>query len=87
MSGFAQTSPRTALEMDRRMTTMEVQLLNMSTKLDLHIEQTRHMIDRLDQRQDKSDIFMARLVGGLVVAQFLAILFAPVIRAALGLST
>ena len=87
MSGFVQTSPRTALEMDRRMTTMEVQLLNMTTKMDMHIEQTRHMIDRLDQRQDRADVVMARLIGGLIVAQFLAILFAPVIRSALGLST
>lgn len=77
---------RPASEMDRRLTTIEVQLLNMGTKLDKHIESTQTLIERLDTRQDKADVFTARLVGGLVVAQFLAILFAPVIRASLGLS-
>ena len=36
--------------------------------------------------KDRADIFAARLIGGLIVAQFMAILFAPVIRGALGLS-
>lgn len=78
--------PRSADEMDRRLTTVEVQMVNLVTKLDAHVSATNRLIDKLDARADQSDVFMARLVGGLVVAQFLAILFAPVIRASLGLS-
>lgn len=81
------TTPRPASEMDRRLTTMEVQLLGMARTLDAHIERTNTLIERLDSRADRQDVFTARLVGGLVVAQFLAILFAPVIRASLGLAT
>ena len=79
------------------MTTVEVQLLNMAGKIDKHIEQSarnnelqearfEEAIEKLEERQLKAEIGMARLIGGLVVAQFLAILFAPVIRTALGLS-
>jgi hypothetical protein len=78
---------RSADEMDRRVTTVEVQLLNMSTKLDRHMGQTAALIETLDRRQDHSDVIMARMIGGLIVAQFLAILFAPAIRVALGLAT
>lgn len=53
--------------------------------MDRHIEQTGDLIERLESAQHKQELTMARLVGGLIVAQFLAILFAPAIRAALGL--
>ena len=79
--------------MDRRLTTVESQLLNVVARLDEHITLERAerkdlmtLMDRLDARQDKNDVLMARFIGGLIVAQFLAILFAPVIRAALGLA-
>lgn len=81
------TSPRTATEMDRRVTTVEVQLLNIGSKLDRHIELERGAIEEMEARQHKQELTMARLIGGLIVAQFLAILFAPTIRAALGLGT
>ena len=77
---------RTAYEMDRRLTTIEVQMVNLATKLDAHVAASNALIDRLDLRQDRADVFAARLIGGLIVAQFMAILFAPVIRGALGLS-
>lgn len=77
---------RSASEMDRRVTTIEVQMVNLATKMDSHIVLQSRLMERLDERADRSDVFIARLVGGLVVAQFLAILFAPVIRASLGLS-
>lgn len=77
---------RSASEMDRRLTTMEVQLMHVATKLDEHVQTSARIVERLDSRQDRADIVMARLIGGLIVAQFLAILFAPVIRGALGLS-
>ena len=80
------TTPRTANEMDRRVTTVEVQLLNMASKLDRHIEQTGDIIERMEERQIKAEVGMARLIGGLIVAQFLAIIMAPAIRAALGLA-
>lgn len=87
------TEPRRASEMDRRMTTMEVQLLNMGRRMDEHIvqsslsdERTAVAIAHLDHRQDRSDIFTARLIGGLLVAQFLVILIAPAVRTAIGLS-
>lgn len=72
--------------MDRRLTTIEVQMVNLASKLDGHVISTNRLIDKLDSRADKSDILMARMIGGLIVAQFLAILFAPALRAALGLS-
>lgn len=78
-------APRMANEMDRRVTTVEVQLLNIGTRLDRHIEVENDMIERLEASQHKQELQMARLIGGLIVAQFLAILFAPTIRAALGL--
>lgn len=78
--------PRSADEMDRRMTTVEVQMLNLTTKLDAHVGATNRLIDRLDARADKADVVMARMIGGLIVAQFLAILLAPALRAALGLT-
>lgn len=71
--------------MDRRLTTVEIQLVNMGRTMDRHIEQTSDLIERLEGAQHKQELTMARLVGGLIVAQFLAILFAPAIRAALGL--
>ena len=71
--------------MDRRVTTVEVQLINMGVKLDRHIELERGAIEEMEARQHAQELTMARLVGGLIVAQFLAILFAPAIRAALGL--
>lgn len=77
---------RPASEMDRRLTTIEVQMVHLATELDRHISATNRLIERLDHRADRADVFTARLVGGLVVAQFLAILFAPVIRSAFGLS-
>lgn len=79
-------TPRTASEMDRRLTTVEIQMLNLGNKLDTHITATNRLIDKLDERADRTDVFIARLIGGLIVAQFLAILLAPVIRASLGLT-
>lgn len=78
---------RAAWEMDRRLTTIETQMVNLATKLDAHVEASNRLIERLDARADRTDVLMARLIGGLIVAQFLAILFAPVIRTSLGLST
>ncbi len=78
---------RPASEMDRRLTTIEVQMLNLSKTLESHMVQTTRMIEKLDDRSDRHEILMSRLIGGLIVAQFLAILFAPVIRNAFGLST
>lgn len=68
------------------MTILEQQFASLGKRIDAHIETTNRLIDRLDERADKSDILQARMIGGLVVAQFLAILFAPALRAALGLS-
>lgn len=85
--------PRYASEMDRRLTTVELELLHMGRRLDVHLSDSRRegdtlarAIDTLDKRQDRSDIFTARLIGGLLVAQFLVILIAPAVRAAVGLS-
>ena len=80
-------SVRPASEMDRRTTTLEVQMVNLNRELQNHIQQTNRMIEKLDDRSDRHELLMARLIGGLIVAQFLAILFAPVIRSAFGLST
>ncbi len=84
---------RLASEMDRRVTTLELQLLHMGSRLDTHLIDSRREGDALarsmeilDKRQDRSDIFTARLIGGLLVAQFLVILIAPAVRAAIGLS-
>jgi hypothetical protein len=73
---------RSAVEMDRRMTTLEQQVISISNTL----QRTNDLIDKLDHRQDRTDILQARMIGGLIVAQFLAILFAPAIRAAFGLA-
>jgi hypothetical protein len=73
--------------MDRRLTTIEVQIINLGTKLNDHMTQTNRMIEKLDDKSDRHELMMARLIGGLILAQFLAILFAPVIRSAFGLST
>jgi hypothetical protein len=73
-------------EMDRRMTVMEQQLLNMGRRLDEHMVSTNRMIEKIDDKQDRADLMMARMVGGLIVAQFLAILLGPALRAALGLA-
>ena len=81
-----QRPARSAGEMDRRLTALEVQMVNLTTALDRHVVASNSLIDKLDARQDRADIFAARLIGGLVVAQFLAILFAPVIRSSLGLN-
>ncbi len=78
---------RPASEMDRRTTTLEVQMVNLARELQKHMDQTNRMIEKLDDRSDRHELLMARLIGGLIVAQFLAILFAPVIRTAFGLST
>ena len=78
-------TPRTAAEMDRRVTTVEVQLVNIGSKLDRHIDLERAAILAMEDRQHKQEVMMAKLIGGLIVAQFLAILLAPTIRAAFGL--
>lgn len=62
-------------------------MVHLTTRLDAHVVQTSQLIERLDSRADRADIFMARMIGGLIVAQFMAILFAPVIRAAFGMNT
>lgn len=79
--------------MDRRLTTVESQLVNVVARLEEHIAIERAerkdlmaLVDKLDARQDHQDVLMARFIGGLIVAQFLAILFAPVIRTSLGLN-
>ena len=84
---------RSAAEMDRRLTTFEVELMHMGRRLDTHVADSRRegdallrAVETLDRRQDRSDIFTARLIGGLLVAQFLVILIAPAVRAAIGLS-
>lgn len=69
------------------MTVLETQFAALGRRIDEHIDVTNKLIDRLDARADRSDIFQARMLGALVVAQFMAILFAPALRAALGLST
>jgi len=83
---------RYASEMDRRVTAFEVELVHMGRRLDAHVTDSRRegdallrAIETLDRRQDRSDIFTARLIGGLLVAQFLVILIAPAARKVIGL--
>jgi hypothetical protein len=71
---------------ERRVTILEAQFSALGRRIDEHIATTNKLIERLDERADRADVLQARLVGGLVVAQFLAILFAPALRSALGLS-
>ncbi len=78
-------SIRPASEMDRRLTAVEVQMVNLTTTLDRHVRDASRMLEKLDDKTDKQELMMARLIGGLIVAQFLAILFAPALRAALGI--
>jgi hypothetical protein len=71
----------------RRVTILETQFSALGRRIDEHIDKTNKLIERLDERADRADILQARLLGGLIVAQFLAILFAPALRAALGLDS
>lgn len=73
-------------DVERRVTILETQFAALGRRIDEHIEVTNRLISKLDERADRADVLQARLLGGLIMAQFLAILVAPALRAALGLS-
>jgi CII-binding regulator of phage lambda lysogenization HflD len=63
------------------------------TVLERQVDQTTRLLDRvaekvekLDSRLDQHDVMFARLIGALIVIQALVILFAPTIRAVLGVA-
>lgn len=69
-----------------RVTVLEVQFQEMGRRIDMHIETTNRLIERLDTRADRTDVMFGRLIGALIVIQALVILLAPAIRNAFGLA-
>ena len=67
------------------MTILETRFSDLLSRMDTHIVTTNALLAKLDERADRADVVQARLIGGLIVAQFLAIIFAPALRTALGL--
>jgi hypothetical protein len=78
---------RPADGMGVRVSVLENELRSMGKRLEAHMASTNQLISRLDERADKHDVMFARLIGALIVVQALVILFAPTIRAVLGVAT
>lgn len=80
--------------LDQRVTVVEVEQRNLNRRFDehmtasdrLHRDQSE-LVTKLDQRADRQDVLMARLLAGLAIAGFLGQLLAPIILKALGLGS
>lgn len=66
---------------------LEVGYENLSLAFKEHVEKSDALIAKLDQRADKQDVAMARLLAGLAVLVFLGQIAAPVVLRILGVPT
>ena len=68
------------------MSVLESQFSDMGRRIDAHIATTNRLIDKLDERADRTDVLFGRLIGALIVIQALVVLLAPTIRVMFGLA-
>lgn len=68
-----------------RVSVLESQFAEMGRRIDSHIATTNRLIERLDERADRTDVLFGRLIGALIIVQALIILFSPTIRQMFGL--
>jgi hypothetical protein len=68
-------------------TVIEVELLNLGKRFERHTTKSDQLLEKLDQRADKQELVMARLLAGLAVLMFLGQVLAPVVGRLLGLPT
>ena len=67
------------------MSVLESQFSDMGRRIDAHIATTNRLIDKLDERADRTDVLFGRLIGALIVIQALMVVLAPSIRSMFGL--
>ena len=75
----------TGTGMGDRVTTLEVELVNLGRRFERHVDSSDRLLEKLDARMDRNDIVVARLLAGISILVFLGQVFAPVVRRALGL--
>lgn len=68
-----------------RMTVVEIQLINLGKRFEEHVDKSDQLIEKLDNRADRQDIMLARLLAGVAIAMFLSQLLTPVILRSIGL--
>ena len=77
---------RTSDALGTRVSVLESQFSDMGRRIDAHIATTNRLIDKLDERADRTDVLFGRLIGALIVIQALVVLLAPTIRVMFGLA-
>jgi len=70
-----------------RVTVVEVELTALARRFERHIDDNSKLIARLDDRADRQDIAMARLLAALSAVMVLANLLAPFLQRLVGLPT
>lgn len=86
--GRARFSRRTSdVDHGTRLTVIEVQMENLGRRFERHVIKSDQLLEKLDQRADRQDIALARLLAGIAVLMFLGQLAAPVVLKLLGVQT
>lgn len=70
-----------------RMTVVEIEMRELARRFERHAAKSDELIAKLDNRADRQDIAMARLLAGLAVLMFLGQVLAPFVGRLLGLPT
>lgn len=60
---------------------------NLGKRFERHVIKSDQLLEKLDQRADRSDIMFARLLAGLAVLMFLGQIAAPIVLKLIGVPT
>lgn len=70
-----------------RMTVVEIEMRELARRFERHAAKSDELIAKLDNRADRQDIAMARLLAGLAILMFVGQLAAPVVLRMIGVPT